>query len=307
MYNGKLTVMAVHAHPDDELIGTGPLLARYAHEGVECVLVTCTRGEAGEIHDPDLKEEEARPILGEIRLRELACALAILGVQHSEQLGYRDSGMVGTAENDDPRSFHMADMEEAVGRLVAHVRHYQPEVIVTYNEFGGYGHPDHINAHRIAVAAFDAAADPTLYPQAGAPWQAKKLYYTSWNIEEWQKLTETLKERGLPSPWGDDEEPADLSEEDRQKRADETQKERERSIAEAARVTTKMDNTAYTNLVFQAARCHRSQFAQDGVFFTMPEDLQTLAFGHDWFIRARSLVAVAEKPESDLLVGLAGG
>src|SRR5438105_9127125 len=133
-----LTLMAVHAHPDDEAFGSAGTLARYSAEGVTTCLVVATRGEVGEIHDPDLDEQEARPRLGQIRERELRGAAGILGVTHLDFLGYEDSGMAGTQENDNPRCFHQANLEEATGRLVAVIRRHRPQVILTYGEDGGY-------------------------------------------------------------------------------------------------------------------------------------------------------------------------
>src|SRR5262245_7910064 len=139
-----LTLMIVHAHPDDEVIGSGGTLARYSDEGVQTVLVTATLGEEGEIVVADLNTPEVKARLAEVRREELRRAAAILGITHQEFLGYRDSGMAGTPANDHPDCFHQADMEEATGRLVRLVRAYRPQVLVSYNEHGGYGHPDHI-------------------------------------------------------------------------------------------------------------------------------------------------------------------
>src|SRR5579859_7411343 len=144
--------MVVHAHPDDELFGTGGTFARYADEGDSTILVCATGGEEGEIHDPDLDPVEAKPRLGEIRKEELRCSAAVLRIGTVEYLGYRDSGMVGTPENANPASFHQADLTEATARLVRLVRRYRPQVLVSYNDFGGYGHPDHIKAYLITRA-----------------------------------------------------------------------------------------------------------------------------------------------------------
>src|SRR5919202_860339 len=177
MAPAPLTLMTVHAHPDDEAIGTGGILARYAAEGVQTVLVTCTRGEVGEIVDPSVAQPDN---LADVREAELRAACAILQVSAQHYLGYRDSGMIGTPENDDPRSFWRADLDEAVGRLVALIRRYRPQVLVTYDENGFYGHPDHIQAHRVTVAAFEAAGDATRYPEQGlAPWAPQKLCYST--------------------------------------------------------------------------------------------------------------------------------
>ncbi len=179
----RLTLMAVHAHPDDESIGTGGVLARYADEGIRTVLVTCTGGEVGEIGDPTLATPDN---LAEIRERELRAACEILGVAHLELLGYRDSGMVGTADNERPDAFARADLDAAAGRLVALIRRYRPQVLVTYDENGFYGHPDHVNANRITVRAFARAGDPAAYRDQGLePWQPAKLYYTAVPARGW--------------------------------------------------------------------------------------------------------------------------
>ncbi len=172
-----LTLMIVHAHPDDECIGTGGIFARYSAEGVRTVLVTCTLGEEGEIVVPEWDTPENHARLAEIREQELLRAVKHLGIQHLELLPYRDSGMMGRPSNQHPECFAQADLDEATGRLVRLVRQYRPHILISYNEEGGYGHPDHINAHRITVAAFDAAGDAGRYVAAGAPWAPAKLYY----------------------------------------------------------------------------------------------------------------------------------
>lgn len=161
--------MLVHAHPDDETIGTGGVMARAVADGHRVVLVTCTRGELGEIVVPELDTPANHRRLGEIRAAELEAAMDALGVTEWENLGYRDSGMMGELGNHDPRSFWRADRDEAIGRLVWLVRRYRPDVITGYNAFGGYGHPDHVNAHRVAVGAFYRAGDPEWYPEQLAP------------------------------------------------------------------------------------------------------------------------------------------
>ena len=157
--------MTVHAHPDDETIGTGGAMAKAVADGRRVVLVTGTRGELGEIVVPDMDTPDNHRRLGEIRAGELERAMGLLGVTEWENLGYRDSGMMGTDGNRDPRSFWQADLDEAAGRLTWLVRRYQPDVMTTYNAFGGYGHPDHIRTHDVAVRAFDRAGDPAWYPE----------------------------------------------------------------------------------------------------------------------------------------------
>src|SRR6478609_10055027 len=177
------TLMTVHAHPDDETIGTGGTMAQAVKAGHRVVLVTCTRGEMGEIVVPDMDTPDNHRRLGEIRMGELERAMNALGVTEWENLGYRDSDMMGRAGNRDARCFWQADLDEAIGRLVFLVRTYQPDVITTYNDFGGYGHPDHIRTHDVAVRAFDRAGDPAWYPkqlEAGlSTWEPKKLYETA--------------------------------------------------------------------------------------------------------------------------------
>ena len=170
------SLMAIYAHPDDEAFGTGGTISQYASEGVKVFLVSATRGEVGEISDPSLATPET---LGCVREDELRCAAETMGVTRLVFLDYRDSGMVGTPENQDPRAFINASAEEVVPRLVSLIRSLCPEVIMTFEPNGGYGHPDHIAIHKHTVAAFHAAADPTCYPELGAPWQAKRLFYTA--------------------------------------------------------------------------------------------------------------------------------
>ena len=163
------TLMTVHAHPDDEVIGTGGTMAKAVIEGRRVVLVTCTRGEMGDIVVPELDTPANHRRLGEIRAAELEQAMAALGVTEWENLGYHDSDMMGRPGNRDPRTLWQADLDEAIGRLVWMVRRYRPDVMTTYDDFGGYGHPDHIRTHLVAVGAFARAGDPAWYPEQLAP------------------------------------------------------------------------------------------------------------------------------------------
>src|SRR5438067_2333708 len=202
MAEAALTLMAVHAHPDDEAIGTGGVLARYAAEGVQTVLITCTDGAVGEIVDPSVATPEN---LAEVRAGELRAACDLLRVSALHLLGYRDSGMMGTPENDDPRNFWRADLDEATGRLVALIRRHRPQVLVTYDENGFYGHPDHIQANRVAVAAFHAAGDPARFPeQSLAPWQPSKLYYTAVPISRMREFGRRLRELDIEAPFSEE-------------------------------------------------------------------------------------------------------
>ena len=172
-----LSLLAVKPHPDDEAITMGGTLARYSAEGVRTTLVTATRGEVGEILDKDLDPVEAAPRLASIREAELRRACEIMGVGELVFLGYEDSGMAGLPRNREPKTFWQADEEEAVGRLIQVIRRVKPQVIATENEVGGYGHPDHIKTHRVAVSAFYYADNVERFP-GGEPFRPSKLYYT---------------------------------------------------------------------------------------------------------------------------------
>ena len=172
----KPTLLAVFAHPDDEAFGTGGSLSRYAASGAQVALICATRGEVGEISDPSFATPET---LGEVRESELRCAAETMGVQELIFLNYRDSGMAGTPENQDTRAFINAPAEQVVPQLVSAIRRLRPEVVVTFEPNGGYGHPDHIAIHKHTVAAFHAAADPAYHTGNGLqqPWQASRLFY----------------------------------------------------------------------------------------------------------------------------------
>src|SRR5947209_660004 len=173
----RLCLLCVHAHPDDEASKGAGTVAKYHAEGVHTVLVCATGGEEGDILNPAMDKPEVRGNIHDVRLEELRRSVEIIGYDELIMLGYRDSGMPDSEANKDPRSFAQAELDEAVGRLVEIVRRTRPQVIVTYNEDQqGYPHPDHIRVHDISVAAFEAAADPTRYPDLGPPWQISKMY-----------------------------------------------------------------------------------------------------------------------------------
>jgi LmbE family N-acetylglucosaminyl deacetylase len=224
------TLMTIHAHPDDESIGCGGTMAKNVAAGRRVVLVTGTRGELGEIVVPDLDTPDNHRRLGELRAVELERAMGRLGVTEWENLGYRDSDMMGRAGNHDPRSFWQADLDEAAGRLVWLIRRYQPDVVTTYNEYGGYGHPDHIRVHDVAVRAFPRAGDPAWYleqlaPDHGgtgpaeadgglAPWQPKKLYEQAFPASFFEEMRAFYERTGKSNPWAppEDATPEQLAE-----------------------------------------------------------------------------------------------
>src|SRR5579883_3440531 len=279
-----LTLLAVHAHPDDEAIGTGGTLARYAAEGVRTALVCCTRGEEGEIHDPELDPAEAQPRLGAIREAELRAAASILDVGELIFLGYRDSGMDGTPSNSNPHNFMNADPHEAAGRLAAIIRRLRPQVVVTYDERGGYGHPDHKMAHRITRAAIERAA----HDDAGEPgWRVLKLYYTAIALDTLLQANEQLKSRGLPSPFDTGDVSLDIR----------------KFAAPDEVINARIDVGRYQATVERALRAHRTQIRDDDILLALPDDIKGQLFSVEHYIRAFSAVAVPQQ-ETDLFAGL---
>ena len=293
-----LTLMVVHAHPDDECIGTGGTLARYSAEGIRTVLVTATLGDEGEIHDPELVEEEARPRLAVIREDELRRAVQILGISELELLGYRDSGMIDTPANAHPDNFHNANFEEAVGRVVRLIRHHRSQVVVTYNEDGGYGHPDHLQCHRVTAAAYAAAGDPARFPEAGEVWSPSKFYATAWSRELWRSLREEMKARGLQFEEERTDEATDEAE--RTAAADADGPDDDEGQSEES-ITTFIDTSPYWATAREALRQHRTQPLE--FFLKLPDDLAAKVYARDFFVVLRSTVETV-RPEDDLFAGL---
>jgi len=264
-------VLFVHAHPDDESMGTGGTIARLVAEGVRVDLVTCTDGAEGEIHDPTLDPEEARPRLAQIRAAELACSVQALGggAIHHHMLGYRDSGMIGTDSNSHPDCFWQADLGEATRRLLEIVRDARPAVIISYDENGNYGHPDHINAARIARDAYLASS--------GEPGGVSRFYEIAFVRERWMELMTTMKERGIKLPWGGDEEAeiaaaqSEDADEDDFGRAD-------------ADVTTRIDVSGYMDAKRRSMDCHKTQRQDLGWLLDLPPDLGDTAIGTEYFV-----------------------
>ncbi len=282
MAHAPLTLMAVHAHPDDEAIGTGGILARYAAEGVRTVLVTCTRGEVGEIVDPSIAHPHTLP---EVREAELRAACGLLRVSALHLLGYHDSGMMGTPENDDPRCFWRADLVAATGRLVALIRQHRPQVLVTYDENGFYGHPDHIQANRITVAAFHAAGDPARYPEQGLPpWAPQKLYYTAVPLSGLVAFGQRLRELGIRAPFPEDPAHAQFGTPDE-------------------RIAATVDVRAYAGVKREALAVHRSQVDPNHFFLALPTEVWTEMMGVEFFERPICTVPSPEH-EDDVFAGL---
>ena len=288
-------LLLVHAHPDDETIGTGATMARYAAAGALVTLVTCTLGEEGEILEPGLEHLAADrdDALGQHRIGELAAACEALGVRDHRFLGgpgrWRDSGMMDTPANERPECFWRADLDEAVRELVAIVREVRPQVVVTYDENGGYGHPDHIQANRVATAAFGKAGDASYEPNLGIPWQPAKLYHTAIPKSVLQAGIDHLRESGESDFFGvesADDLPFGVPDE---------------------LVTTEVDAREFLERKTAAMRAHRTQIAVDGPFFALSNNVGQQAFGVEHFRLVRGDVGSSGGSngwEDDLFAGL---
>jgi N-acetyl-1-D-myo-inositol-2-amino-2-deoxy-alpha-D-glucopyranoside deacetylase len=291
-------MVLVHAHPDDESIGTGATMARYAADGAHVTLVTCTLGEEGEILVPELhrlRAEEADQ-LGGYRIGELSAAMRALGVTDFRFLGeagrWRDSGMMGTPSNDHPRCFWRADLGEATRELVAVLREVRPQVMVTYDENGGYGHPDHIQAHRVAMAALDAAADPAYAPEAGDPWQVAKVYWTALPRSVLQAGIDALRAAGDTSFFAGVERAEELP----------------MGVPDEL-VSTEVDARDFLDLKMDAMRAHATQISVDGPFFALSNNVGHKAFGVEHFRLVRGTAVPGDgdgdgRREADLFAGL---
>jgi mycothiol S-conjugate amidase len=287
----QLRLMAVHAHPDDESSKGAATLARYVGEAVDVLVVTCTGGERGSILNPALQgRADIEANITQIRREEMERARAILGVRQ-HWLGFVDSGL----PEGDPLPplpegcFALAPLDEAIERLVREVREFRPHVMTTYNENGGYPHPDHVRCHEISVAAFDLAADPDKYPDAGDPWQPLKLYYdVGFSFERTEALHEAMIKQGLESPFGVE------------------WRERRKQWAEKSRppkITTRVPVADWLERRDAALLAHATQVDPNGWFFAVPLDIQRVAWPTEDYELARSLVDTSY-PEDDLFAGV---
>ena len=298
------TLMTVHAHPDDETIGTGGAMAKAVEAGHRVVLVTCTRGELGEIVVPEMDTPDNHRRLGEIRAGELERAMAVLGVTEWENLGYRDSGMMGTDGNRDPRSFWQADLDEAARRLTWLVRRYQPDVMTTYNSFGGYGHPDHIRTHDVAVRAFERAGDPAWYPeQFKEPgieaWAPSKLYEQAIPASVRERMDARMAERGQKPFWAppDDATPEQIAE---------MEAFAAKMLVPDEQVTTWIDVAgAPLEAKWKAINKHVTQMSDKNPIMAMGFEGWRDDWANEAYIRRESHVD-APLPETDLFAGIDG-
>ena len=273
--NQPLTLMAVHAHPDDESSSTGGILARYSDEGVRTILVTCTNGEFGDGPAGVKPGEDGHDTadVAQTRLAELREACKHLGVTELELLGYHDSGMPEWEYRNRPDAFCNIPLDEVAGRIGVLIERYQPQVVVTYDPDGAYQHPDHVQASRAAITAVERSSVPA------------KLYLTAMRRSDWQRIGEALRAAG--------EEIGDwelTEEEERQSRASE------------ARITTTVDIGAVLERKRAALLAHGSQISESW-FSKIPAEVAASVFGVEHFIRVRDTTG-ASVPEADLFAGL---
>ncbi|BCI54730.1 mycothiol S-conjugate amidase [Mycolicibacterium litorale] len=284
----ELRLMAVHAHPDDESSKGAATMAKYADAGARVMVVTLTGGERGDILNPAMDLPEVHGRMAEIRRDEMAKAAEILGVEH-HWLGFVDSGL----PEGDPLPplpegcFALEPLERATEALVRVVREFKPHVMTTYDETGGYPHPDHIRCHQVSVAAYEAAGDYRLYPDAGEPWNVSKLYYIHGFLRErMQLLQDEFAKHGLEGPYGKWLENWDP----------------DRDVF-AKRVTTRVECAKYFPQRDDALRAHATQIDPNSFFFAAPLEWQERLWPTEEYELARSRVPVT-LPESDLFEGI---
>jgi len=292
----------VHAHPDDESINNGATMAKYVSEGVGVTLVTCTLGEEGEVLVPDLVHlaADADDALGDHRIGELAAAMKALGVTDHRILGgpgrFRDSGMEwhesGAAQ---PKStvrddtFWRADLTEAADLLVEIIREVRPQVLVTYDQFGNYGHPDHIQAHRVAMYAAQLAAVPSYRLDLGEPWDVAKIYWVTMSLSRVEADMVTLREAGLDSPF---EEMGEAM--------------RKALFSDDDAVAAQVDGREFAEAKIEALRAHATQITTDGPFFALSNNLGHAAWGFEEYRLAKGRKGPVDERgwENDLFAGL---
>ncbi len=287
----------VHAHPDDETINNGATMARYVAEGAQVTLLTCTLGEEGEVLVPELEllGAEHADQLGGYRIGELRAAMDALGVTDIRFLGgagrYRDSGMMGTPANDKPRAFWNADLDEAVAHAVAVVREVRPQVVVTYDENGGYGHPDHIQAHRVAMGAVAAAADPAYRPDLGGAWDVPKVYWCCVPQSVLQAGIDAMAAAGDTSFFEGVTDAAQIP----------------FSVPDE-QVAAAVDGRAYAGQKDAAMRAHPTQILVDGPFFALSNNLGQEVLSTEFYrlVKGERGPAGERGWEDDLFAGLPG-
>ena len=285
----QLRLMAVHAHPDDESSKGAATMARYVSEGVQVLVCTLTGGERGSILNPAMDRPEIVADMARVRREEMAKAREILGVDQ-RFLGFVDSGL----PEGDPLPplpdgcFALTPVAEAAESLVRAIREFRPHVILTYDENGGYPHPDHVMTHKVTALAFDAAADPDEYPDSGDPWQPLKLYYfASFHVERFVALHEEMLRRGMDSPYAKIVDERAESGQDRH----------------PLEITTRVPCGDFYEVREAALKAHATQVDPSGFWFACPLEVQRAAWPTEDYHLVRSLVN-SDLPEDDLFAGI---
>lgn len=283
-----MRILAIHAHPDDEASKGAATMARYASEGHRVMVLTCTGGERGDILNPAMNKPGIKENIHAVRKQEMAASVAALGVEH-RWLGYIDSGL----PEGDPLPplpegcFALADTDEATGKVVEIIREFKPHVIITYDENGGYPHPDHLKVHEVSMLAWDLSGDKDYKPELGEPWEPQKLYYTHGFIRQrLQMFHDLLEAEGKPSPYGDillrwKPHQGDIM----------------------LRVTTQVECADYFEQRDNALRAHATQIDPAGTFFGTPVEVQQKMWPTEEFELAKTRVSTSF-PEDTLLAGL---
>lgn len=277
-------LLSVHAHPDDEASKGAPTVAKYAAAGAATTLVCCTGGEAGDILNPAMDRPEVRSNLAQVRRDELSRSASIIGFGQVEMLGYHDSGMPDSEDNARPDNFWNAPIDESTGRLVEIIRRTRPHVMLTYgDEQGHYPHPDHLRVHDISVLAFERAADPSWYPEAGDPWQPQKMYYSVWSMGRVRATHDAMLRLGMESPFDE----RWLSREDHDHR-----------------ITTRIPVADFHHVRREALLAHATQIDPASPFwFGLPPDESERIHSHEDFVLGRDLTG-SPIPEDDLFAGV---
>lgn len=266
-FDDPRVLLAVFAHPDDESFGPGGTLAKYAREGVAVWLACATDGNAGTV---DAAMLDGYASTGQLRAAELCCAAQTLGLAGVDWYGYRDSGMAGSVENRHPESLYQAPLERVVGQIVASIRRHKPQVIICDNQFGGYGHPDHIKLHQATMAAFRAAADPARFPEAGAPHRPERLYHPAFTAGLLKVLVRLMPLLGRdPRKFGRNHD-IDLLQ----------------VIRWETPAHVRLNVGRYIDVKMAASACHRSQGGPAGMYKRWPAFIRRRLLGSESFTQA---------------------
>ena len=280
------TLLAFHAHPDDESSKGSGTMAKYSHEGARVVLVCATDGGAGDILNPRMDKPGIKERMPELRKAELETACDILGVSDLYYMGYPDSGMPDSPENKNPEAFCNVDSEKVMSELVKIIREVQPEVLLSYDESRGYDHPDHVRVYELGLRAFKEAGDPDKFPEAGEPWSPKKLYFfATFTKQRFVLLNDAAVAEGQEPPyqgWIDSWDDMGFEEPE---------------------ITSRIDVADYIELRTKALLAHATQIDPDSFWFAVPDEIHKKVYPWEDYTLIESTVET-ELPEDDLFAGI---